>query len=180
MSPPSKPKITTTTADEELNRRQKQLEALDKRIQAEYERYLDDWGWEIPKHEEEAIRRIREETIKMMYLPAMQTLRTATINEIVPSLSSPQKLMSMNKGLIHLLQIIDKAPNSQIPTRRLLDIINSRDLHKLIKKGEELGFIKREKVPKPKGQKGNNITINSLTKEGHDLLEAADKLQNMY
>jgi hypothetical protein len=82
----------------------------------------------------------------------------------------------MNRGLIHLLQIIDQAPKGQISTRMLLKSIKSYDLHRLIKKAETLGFIKREKVPKPPGQRGNNITINSLTPEGREILKVTDDL----
>jgi hypothetical protein len=87
---------------------------------------------------------------------------------------TPQQLLHMNRGLIHVLQIIDQAPNGQISTRKLLETINSGDLHKLIKKGEELGFIERKKVKNPKGQKGNNMVVNSLSPMGYKLLELSD------
>jgi hypothetical protein len=173
MSLPFKPKVTTTTAEEE---KRKLLKELD-RIEQELLRLpMSELSGAIPKRKEE-LKIIRE---KMRSLrnntTAMQTLRVATINDIVPALSSPEKLVSMNRGLIHLLQIINKAPNGQISTRKLLDTLNSRDLHRLIIKGEELGFIKRDKVPKPPGQKGNNMMVNSLTEEGRALLKVANKI----
>jgi hypothetical protein len=100
----------------------------------------------------------------------MQTLASAA----VATPPTPQKLLQMNKGLIHILQIIAQSPKGQISTRKLLEAINSGDLYKLIKKAEKLGFIKREKVKNPKGQKGNNMVINSLTLEGEYLLEVSD------
>jgi len=187
MSPPSSPApspsnsrvTTTTTAVEEEKRRL--LKELD-RITDELLRLpltnmsSNSSSGAVMSKRKEDLKIIRE---KMMSLPtAMQTLRVATINEITVPLSSPHRILSMNKGLIHLLQIIGKAPNGQISTRKLLDTVNSRDLHKLIIKGEELGFIKREKVPKPPGQRGNNMVINSLTEEGRALLRVANKISS--
>jgi|SRR5215218_5245985 DNA-binding MarR family transcriptional regulator len=110
-----------------------------------------------------------ERRTKIMSL-VMQTLASAA------EPLSPWKLLQMNKGLIHVLQIIDQSPKGQISTRKLLEAINSGDLHKLIKKGEKLGFIERKKVKKPQGQKGNNMVVNSLTLKGHMLLEVYDML----
>jgi hypothetical protein len=87
---------------------------------------------------------------------------------------TPKQLIRMNRGLIHLLQIISGAPEDEgVPTRELLKLINSGDLHRLIKKGEKLGFIERKKIKNPHG-KGNNMVVNSLTPMGFMLLDMAD------
>jgi hypothetical protein len=96
-----------------------------------------------------------------------------TLASTVPQ-PTPGQLIRMNRGLIHLLQIISESPDGEISTRELLETINSGDLHKLIKKGEKLGFIERKKVKNPHGKKGNNVVVNSLAPMGLMLLEIAD------
>jgi hypothetical protein len=198
-SPKSKPKVTTTTTASSTTTTGEEKEdkpnteatigsekfnkALDEIFEANKRFYshIVDWKTEAaPKRAKIIARDKQKETIRMaqqkmmMSSPAMQALMVSTFNDM--ELTSPRKILSLNRGLIHLMHIIDKAPNGQISTRKLLKSINSYDLHHLIKKAEALGFIKREKVPKPHGQKGNNMTINSLTPEGRELLRVADDL----
>jgi ABC-type uncharacterized transport system permease subunit len=97
-----------------------------------------------------------------------------TLESMLPQPSTKQ-IFQRYRGLIHILQIIDASPNHQISTRKLLETINSGDLHKLIKRAEILGFIKRKKVKNAPGQKGNNMVMNSLTPMGEMLLELSDK-----
>jgi DNA-binding MarR family transcriptional regulator len=196
---PSNPKVTTTTTttttekEEDKSKTAKKVitptqsekfnKALEELFEANKRFYSDIVEWHTTTEQQpkraKIIDRDKQKNVMMMTKtmmssPVMQTLMMSTLNDI--EITSPQKILSMNRGLIHLLYIIDKAPNGQISTRKLLDGINSRDLHHLIKKGESLGFIRREKVPKPKGERGNNMTINSLTPEGRALLRVADDL----
>jgi hypothetical protein len=45
-----------------------------------------------------------------------------------------------------------------------------------LRKTEERGYLRREKVKKPKGQKGNHLTVNFLTPKGARLVKAAKEL----
>jgi DNA-binding MarR family transcriptional regulator len=85
-------------------------------------------------------------------------------------------ILHMNQGLIHVLEIIEQAPNGgKISTRELLRQINSDRMHKLLKRAEELGYVKREAARMPEGKKGGTMVVNSLTAEGRELLRLAKK-----
>jgi hypothetical protein len=98
----------------------------------------------------------------------IQTLLEATVNKKVGGLH--RLVFQMNKGLFHILEIIDKAPNGKISTRDLLRTINSYNMHKLLKEAERLGFVKRETERMPEGKKGGVMVVNSLTEDGRVLL----------
>jgi DNA-binding MarR family transcriptional regulator len=40
-----------------------------------------------------------------------------------------------------------------------------------LQKAKRMGYITRKKIPKPEGQKGNDMIVNSLTPKGRALLE---------
>jgi hypothetical protein len=116
----------------------------------------------------EGKRKLRE-----MQYRVIQTLLEATINKKDGGLH--RMVFQMNKGLFHILEIIDKAPNGKISTRDLLRTINSYNMHKLLKEAERLGFVKRETERMPEGKKGGVMVVNSLTKHGRVLLELSDQ-----
>lgn len=41
----------------------------------------------------------------------------------------------------------------------------------LLLRAERMGYITRKKVPMPKGKRGNDMIINTLTPKGHELLQ---------
>ena len=116
----------------------------------------------------EGKRKLRE-----MQYRVIQTLLEATINKKDGGLH--RMVFQMNKGLFHILEIIDKAPNGKISTRDLLRTINSYNMHKLLKEAERLGFVKRETERMPEGKKGGVMVVNSLTEHGRVLLELSDQ-----
>jgi hypothetical protein len=84
---------------------------------------------------------------------------------------SAKAIFQMNKGLIHVLNLINQAPEGKMSTRELLRSINSTSMHKHLTEAEELGFIKRYTERMPKGQKGGVMVVNSLTEEVRVLLK---------
>ena len=108
-----------------------------------------------------------------MQYRVIQTLLEATVNKKDGGLH--RMVFQMNKGLFHILKIIDKAPNGKISTRDLLRTINSYNMHKLLKEAERLGFVKRETERLPEGKKGGVMVVNSLTEHGRVLLGLSDQ-----
>jgi hypothetical protein len=82
---------------------------------------------------------------------------------------SAADFVRMNKGLIHLLQVIKAAGKEGISTRKLYDkigMIGHGD--KLVDRAEREGYIKR--VKKPPIKKGAWLVVNLLTPRGKQLL----------
>jgi hypothetical protein len=115
----------------------------------------------------------RKRKLGEMQYRVIQTLLEATVNKKDGGLH--RLVFQMNKGLFHILEIIDKAPNGKISTRDLLRTINSYNMHKLLKEAERLGFVKRETERMPEGKKGGVMVVNSLTEDGRVLLELSDQ-----
>ena len=115
----------------------------------------------------------RKSKLGEMQYRVIQTLLEATVNKKDGGLH--RMVFQMNKGLFHILEIIDKAPNGKISTRDLLRTINSYNMHKLLKEAERLGFVKRETERMPEGKKGGVMVVNSLTEDGRVLLELSDQ-----
>ena len=115
---------------------------------------------------------IREEKKRKRVEMKMQVLQTLTEATLL-RLGGQKAIFQMNKGLIHVLELIEKAPGGRISTRELLRTINSTAMHKYLKEAELSGFIKRELEQMPPGQKGGRMMVNSLTEEGRVLLEMA-------
>ena len=115
----------------------------------------------------------RKSKLAEMQYRVIQTLLEATVNKKDGGLH--RMVFQMNKGLFHILEIIDKAPNGKISTRDLLRTINSYNMHKLLKEAERLGFVKRETERMPEGKKGGVMVVNSLTEDGRVLLELSDQ-----
>ena len=120
----------------------------------------------ISKAKKEEPRRKQVE----MKMQVMDTLTEATLLKMG---GQEKAILEMNKGLIHILELIDQAPNGKISTRELLRTVNSTSMHKLLKEAELLGFVKRELEKMPEGQKGGVMMANSLTEEGRVLLRLA-------
>ena len=76
------------------------------------------------------------------------------------------------KPMIRLLRRLDKE-GGELATRRLLECFNGNDLHSQLLEAERLGFIERNVVPQPKGEKGNRRVVNVLTEKGRRLLRLA-------
>jgi len=91
-----------------------------------------------------------------MKTQVIQTLREATLQRLG---GSAKAIFQMNKGLIHVLNLINQAPEGKISTRELLRSINSTSMHKYLKEAEELGFLKRYTQRMPQGQKGGVMVI---------------------
>jgi hypothetical protein len=104
----------------------------------------------------------------LMQAYAMQQLIDSTLQRIG---NSYETIFNMNRGLLHILDLIDKSPGGKIPTRELLRTMHSYNMHKHLKEAEKLGYIKRETERMPEGQKGGSMVVNSLTEEGHLLLK---------
>lgn len=115
----------------------------------------------------------RKKRLREMQYRVIQTLLEATVNKKDGGLH--RMVFQMNRGLFHVLQIIDKAPNGKISTRDLLRTINSYNMHKLLKEAEKLGFVKRETERMPEGKKGGVMVVNSLTEDGRVLLGVSDQ-----
>lgn len=119
------------------------------------------------------IRSGRKKRLREMQYRVIQTLLEATVNKKDGGLH--RMVIQMNRGLFHILEIIDKAPNGKISTRDLLRTINSYNMHKLLKEAERLGFVKRETERMPEGKKGGIMIVNSLTEDGRVLLGMSDQ-----
>jgi DNA-binding MarR family transcriptional regulator len=90
---------------------------------------------------------------------------------------SPADFLKLYRGMVRALRAIEKAsrsdPGRGLPTRKLSqDVFNSRTYGwKVLKQAEKLGYIKRKRVQKPKGQRGNYMVMNYLTPKGRRLLQ---------
>jgi hypothetical protein len=115
----------------------------------------------------------RKKRLREMQNRVIQILLEATVNKKDGGLH--RMVFQMNRGLFHILEIIDKAPNGKISTRDLLRTINSYNMHKLLKEAERLGFVKRETERLPEGKKGGVMVVNSLTEDGRVLLGLSDQ-----
>lgn len=115
----------------------------------------------------------KKKKLREVQYRVIQTLLEATANKKDGGLH--RLVFQMNKGLFHILEIIDKAPNGKISTRDLLRTINSYNMHKLLKEAERLGFVKRETERMPEGKKGGVMVVNSLTEDGRVLLGLSDQ-----
>jgi hypothetical protein len=110
-----------------------------------------------------------------MKTQVMQLLTEATLQRLG---GSTKAILEMNKGLLHVLHLIDVAPEGKISTRKLLGSINSTSMHKYLKEAEELGFIQRYTERMPQGQKGGIMVMNALTEKGRCLLQLHDELDS--
>jgi hypothetical protein len=68
-----------------------------------------------------------------MKTQVIQTLTEATLQRLG---GSAKAILEMNKGLLHVLHLIDVAPEGKISTRELLRSINSTSMHKYLKEAE--------------------------------------------
>ena len=72
-----------------------------------------------------------------------------------------------------MLRAIEEAGPSGLPTRKVSeDVFNSRQYgFRVLKRAEEMGYIERKPVPKPKGRGGYPYIMNCLTDKGRRLLK---------
>jgi hypothetical protein len=85
------------------------------------------------------------------------------------------QIIVQRKPMLRLLAALSK--NYGIPTRQLLEgEFNGMDLHREIIEAERLGYVKRVKVEKPKGEKGNHLMVNLLTPKGKRIVKTAKEL----
>ena len=118
----------------------------------------------------ERVKKLSREDLETS--PAVQLLVDSTLERLS---TSYETILHMNRGLIHVLDIINKAPEGKISTRELLRSMNSMNMHKYLKEAERLGYVDRRTEKMPAGQKGGNMIVNSLTERGHMLLALADE-----
>jgi hypothetical protein len=80
------------------------------------------------------------------------------------------------KPMLRMLTIVVESGSKGIATRRLLEKLGANGLHRLLPAAQKRGYIKRVKVKKPKGQKGNYLMVNLLTPEGKRIVKTAKGL----
>jgi hypothetical protein len=85
------------------------------------------------------------------------------------------------KPLLRVLQLTARhdgggPQGGGISTRRLLHELGANGLHREIMEAERLGYTRREKVKKPKGQKGNYLIVNRLTDSGRQVVVKTAKV----
>lgn len=94
----------------------------------------------------------------------------------------PESLYQINRALIRMLMILSEAGDAGLYTRELLDRMGSVDYaQKMIRLGEEKGYIRRVRNIKPEG-KGNYKVMNHITSKGKLIVrrwtQAADANNN--
>jgi len=77
-----------------------------------------------------------------------------------------------NTALLRLLLTLYECGGS-LATVKLFETADMSTAYggKIVTKAAKLGYIKRDRVPKPKGEPGNDMVINTLTTRGTKLLE---------
>jgi hypothetical protein len=77
-----------------------------------------------------------------------------------------------NKSMLKLLLALYKK-GGELPTIRLYNAAHTSNNYSYLglQRAERLGYITRKKIPKPKGLKGNDMIVNSLTSKGRALLK---------
>jgi hypothetical protein len=83
------------------------------------------------------------------------------------------RMIVNDRPLVRMLLIIDEVDG--YPTRKLLKRLGSNDLHPLLAKAENDGYIRRDKQ-KPRG-KGNHLICNYLTEKGKALVDIARRAE---
>jgi hypothetical protein len=114
------------------------------------------------------------------FIESAESVRAAPSSSS-PPLSSPTIQVSAddfkkcNAALLRLLLTLHEC-GGFLPTRQLYDSagMSRRYGPTVIKKAVDQGYIKREKVSKPQGEKGNDMMVNSLTPRACRLLERLD------
>jgi hypothetical protein len=87
------------------------------------------------------------------------------------SAAAGELLKPGNIGLARLLLAVYAAGDEGITTVKLLRQLNSiTHGQAFLSRAAREGLIKRKRVPKPTGQKGNYFTVNRITKQGKQLV----------
>ena len=83
---------------------------------------------------------------------------------------TPQDFLRLHKGLVRMLQAIEKAGPRGLSTNKAgLQVFNSRQYGwRILEQARELGYVERKQVPRPRG--GHPYTMNYLTSRGRELL----------
>jgi hypothetical protein len=94
-----------------------------------------------------------------------------------------QILVKERKSMLRMLTIVGRYGEQRetrrggggagISTRPLLKELKANGLHKLLSAAQKRGYIHREKVKKPKGEKGNHLMLNHLTPKGERIVKTA-------
>lgn len=63
-----------------------------------------------------------------------------------------------------------------ISTRRLLAATGANEHHRVLRAAADQGYVNRDRVRKPKGQKGNCLMINFLTPKGEEAVKTCKAL----
>jgi hypothetical protein len=105
--------------------------------------------------------------------------RTMTTRTVVTIEVSPDDFIRCNKAMVKLLLTLYKSKRASMQTMKLYSVAKmSNNYSRLsLRKAERMGYITRRKVAKPKGEKGNDMIVNSLTPRGLQLLQSLEKYQ---
>ena len=84
---------------------------------------------------------------------------------------TPQDFLRLHKGLVRMLQAIEKAGPTGLSTNKAGErVFNSRYYGwRILELAHERGYIERIEVPRPRG--GHPYTMNRLTSRGRELLK---------
>jgi hypothetical protein len=91
---------------------------------------------------------------------------------------STTDFLKLYGGMVRVLKEIEKAgPGQGLPSRKLAeDVLHSRSHGWIIlNQAEQMGYIKRKKMLKQKGQGGHYYILNYLTPRGHKLLKELEE-----
>lgn len=79
----------------------------------------------------------------------------------------------LHSGLVRVLKALDEAGPQGLPTRSVGEKIFNSRTHgwRMVVQAEKLGYVVRERVPKPKTVGGYPYTMNRITPKGRKLLK---------
>src|SRR5215207_11356028 len=97
-----------------------------------------------------------------------RTTRTVVTIEV-----PPDDFVRCNRAMVKLLLTLYKSKSASMQTMKLYSVAKmSNNYSRLsLRNAERMGYITRKKVAKPKGEKGNDMIVNSLTPKGRALLK---------
>jgi hypothetical protein len=88
-------------------------------------------------------------------------------------LVSPDDFKKINTAMLRLLLALYETPGNALSTVKLFNTADMSTAYggKIIRKAENEGYIVRLRVPKPRGEQGNDMVVNTLTLKGKKLLK---------
>jgi hypothetical protein len=90
---------------------------------------------------------------------------------------SADDFRKVNAALIRLLLTLHESPGGgPMSSRKLYESAGMSRVYgpKVLKKAAQEGYVTRKRVPKPKGEKGNHMVVNTLTPKARRLLDRLD------